>query len=166
VLAPVPRSELIGPAVRRWLLASDPSIRWKVLRDLTDAPADEVAAQRARVATEGAGARLLALQAPDGRWGRGIVDRLLVEQLPDGGWNCEATSGSTRSSFNTTICALEAPDGATWQGDSWAERPTVDRSRSVGVGSSGSKKARFAISGNTDKETWFSQLGIPGEPRP
>jgi hypothetical protein len=37
-----------------------------------------------------------------------IVDRLLGEQLPDGGWNCEAPNGSTRSSFNTTICVLEA----------------------------------------------------------
>jgi hypothetical protein len=171
-----------------WLLDSDPSVRWQVMRDLTDAPADEVAAERARVATEGAGARLLALQAPDGRWGgaawnrgwnstmhvlsllremgldpasaearratglvrdrvtwqgcgpqecddnrfftgevepcingqvaasgayfgqdvRGIVDRLLGEQLLDGGWNCEAATGSTRSSFNTTICVLEA----------------------------------------------------------
>jgi hypothetical protein len=39
---------------------------------------------------------------------RGIIDRLLGEQLPDGGWNCEAENGSTRSSFNTTICVLEA----------------------------------------------------------
>jgi hypothetical protein len=39
---------------------------------------------------------------------QGIVDRLLGEQLPDGGWNCEAENGSTRSSFNTTICVLEA----------------------------------------------------------
>jgi hypothetical protein len=171
-----------------WLLDSDPSIRWQVMRDLTGAPAEEVAAERARVATAGAGARLLALQAADGRWGgaawnhgwdstmhvlsllrelgldpasaearravglvrdrvtwqgcgppecagnaffagevepcingqvaasgayfgqdvRGIVDRLLGEQLPDGGWNCEAANGSTRSSFNTTICVLEA----------------------------------------------------------
>jgi hypothetical protein len=37
-----------------------------------------------------------------------LVDRLLGEQLPDGGWNCEAERGSTRSSFNTTICVLEA----------------------------------------------------------
>src|ERR671929_71276 len=37
-----------------------------------------------------------------------IIDRLLGEQLPDGGWNCEAENGSTRSSFNTTICVLEA----------------------------------------------------------
>jgi hypothetical protein len=171
-----------------WLLDSDPSVRWQVMRDLTGAPAADVALERARVATEGAGARLLALQAEDGRWGgaawnrgwdsamhvlmllrdmgldpasdqarravglvrdrvtwqgcgprecdgngffegevepcinaqvgavgayfgqdaRGIVDRLLGEQLPDGGWNCEAANGSTRSSFNTTICVLEA----------------------------------------------------------
>jgi hypothetical protein len=172
----------------RWLLDSDPSIRWQVMRDLIGAPADEVAAERARVATEGSGARLLALQGADGRWSgaawnrgwnstmhvllllrdmgldpasgparravglvrervtwrgcgpracdgnpffagevepcingqvaaagayfgqdvRGIVGRLLGEQLPDGGWNCEAANGSTRSSFNTTICVLEA----------------------------------------------------------
>jgi len=171
-----------------WLLDSDPSVRWQVMRDLTDAPADAVAAERARVATEGAGARLLALQSPDGRWGgaawnrgwdstmhvltllremgldpagtearraarlvrehvtwrgcgppecdgnrffagevepcingqvaasgawlgedvRGLVERLIGEQLPDGGWNCEAPGRSTRSSFNTTICVLEA----------------------------------------------------------
>jgi hypothetical protein len=180
---PNPKRSVIG-----WLLDSDPSIRWQVMRDLTDAAAEEVAAERARVATEGAGARLLALQGADGRWGgaawnrgwnstmhvlmllrdlgldpasdqarravglvrdgvtwkgcgpqecdgnpffagevepcingqvgavgayfgqdvRGIVDRLLAEQLPDGGWNCEAANGSTRSSFNTTICVLEA----------------------------------------------------------
>ena len=52
-----------------WLLDSDPSIRWQVLRDLLDAPAEQVAAERARVAHEGWGARLLALQGPDGRWG-------------------------------------------------------------------------------------------------
>jgi hypothetical protein len=171
-----------------WLLDSDPSIRWQVMRDLTDAPAEVVAVERARVATEGAGARLLALQAADGRWGgaawnrgwdstmhvlcllremgldpastearravglvrdrvtwrgcgppesdgnaffmgevescingqvaaggayfgqdvRSVVDRLLREQLPDGGWNCAVETGSTRSSFNTTICVLEA----------------------------------------------------------
>jgi hypothetical protein len=61
-------------SVIRWLLDSDPSIRWQVMRDLTDAPADEVASERARTATEGAGARLLALQAPDGRWGGTAVE--------------------------------------------------------------------------------------------
>jgi hypothetical protein len=52
-----------------WLLDADPSVRWQVMRDLTHEPAGVVAAERSRVATEGWGARLLALQAPDGRWG-------------------------------------------------------------------------------------------------
>lgn len=171
-----------------WLLDSDPSIRWQVLRDLADAPRDEIAAERARVATEGAGARLLALQGEDGTWAgaawnhgwnstmhalmllrdlgldpagdaarhavrlvrdrvtwkgcgppechenpffagevepcingqvavtgayfgqdvRSLIGRLLSEQLSDGGWNCETENGSTRSSFNTTLCVLEA----------------------------------------------------------
>ncbi len=42
-----------------WLLDSDPSIRWQVMHDLLNAPAEAVAAERARVATEGFGARLL-----------------------------------------------------------------------------------------------------------
>jgi len=40
-------------AVIDWLLDSDPSIRWRVMRDLTGAPAGEVLGERARVATEG-----------------------------------------------------------------------------------------------------------------
>ncbi len=51
-----------------WLLDSDPAIRWQVMRDLTDAPEEDVAAERARVAGEGWGARLLALQRDDGQW--------------------------------------------------------------------------------------------------
>jgi len=54
-----------------YLLEGDPAIRWQVLRDLTDAPPDDVAAERARVAAEGWGARLLAEQAGDGRWDGG-----------------------------------------------------------------------------------------------
>jgi hypothetical protein len=57
--------------INDWLLDADPAIRWQVLHDLTDAPADEVAAERARVATEGWGARLLAERDPDGQWGGG-----------------------------------------------------------------------------------------------
>lgn len=57
--------------VQNWLLDSDPAIRWQVLRDLADTPADDVAAERARVATEGWGARLLALRDPDGQWAGG-----------------------------------------------------------------------------------------------
>lgn len=53
------------------LLDGDPSVRWQVLRDLTDAPADEVAAERAKVAVEGWGARLLAGQREDGSWDGG-----------------------------------------------------------------------------------------------
>ena len=62
-MRPSPNSSVI-----QWLLDSDPSIRWQVMRDLIGAPAEEVAAERARVATEGAGARLLALQGADGSW--------------------------------------------------------------------------------------------------
>ena len=47
------------------------------MRDLLQDPAEEVAAERAKVATEGWGARLLALQGPDGQWGR--------DALPEGG---------------------------------------------------------------------------------
>src|SRR5215510_2115016 len=59
-------------SVIRWLLDSDPSIRWQVMRDLTGEPDEIVAAERSRVASEGWGARLLALQGPDGTWGDGI----------------------------------------------------------------------------------------------
>jgi hypothetical protein len=55
--------------VTEWLLDSDPSIRWQTLRDLTDASAEEIAAERARVVTEGWGAALLGRQAADGTWG-------------------------------------------------------------------------------------------------
>jgi hypothetical protein len=57
------------PAHLKWLLDSDPAIRWQVMRDLTaDAP-DAIAAERTRVATEGWGAQLLARQSPAGQWG-------------------------------------------------------------------------------------------------
>lgn len=59
--------------VLAWLLDSDPAIRWQVLRDLTDAPAEVVAVERARVATEGWGAQVLGLQRPDGQWGDGVA---------------------------------------------------------------------------------------------
>ena len=54
-----------------WLLEGDPSIRWQVLADLTDASPGEVAAERARVEHEGWGARLLALEDDDGLWAGG-----------------------------------------------------------------------------------------------
>ena len=54
-----------------WLLDADPAIRWQVMRDLTSASASDVAAEQARVAVEGWGAQLLALQGPDGQWDGG-----------------------------------------------------------------------------------------------
>jgi hypothetical protein len=55
-----------------YLMDGDPAIRWQVMRDLTDAAPDDVTAERARVATEGWGARLLAEQADDGLWDGGV----------------------------------------------------------------------------------------------
>ncbi|HEV2886068.1 MAG TPA: squalene cyclase [Jatrophihabitans sp.] len=57
--------------VQDWLLDSDPALRWQVLRDLSDAPPEAVAVERARVATKGWGARLLALRGEDGQWAGG-----------------------------------------------------------------------------------------------
>ncbi|MGA8039342.1 MAG: hypothetical protein WCA93_04470 [Acidimicrobiia bacterium] len=174
-----------------WLLDGDPAIRWQVLRDLTDAAPEEVAAERERVEREGWGARLLDLEDEDGLWDGGacfpggyrggepgqpwtatmhtlqtlqilgldpasesarraiplvaencrwehagqryfdgevepcingrtietgayfgvdvsaIVERVLGERLSDGGWNCEVENGSVRTSFDTTINALD-----------------------------------------------------------
>ena len=170
-----------------WLLDSDPALRWQVERDLLGEPADVWEATRARTATEGFCARLLALQDPDGQWAggaffpanhaeedqpwtattwalnslrewglpaealhgtaellakncrweyddlpywdgevdccinawtvanglwlgadiTGIVDWFVEHQLPDGGWNCEWVSGSTRSSFHSTLNSLK-----------------------------------------------------------
>ena len=61
-----------------WLLRSDPAIRWQVLRDLADAGPDEVASERARVASEGWGARLLAHQDRDGTWGGGLYSPMWI----------------------------------------------------------------------------------------
>src|SRR5438128_11120654 len=46
-------------------------MRWQVMRDLTDAPPELVAAERGRIAREGWGARLLDLQGEDGQWAGG-----------------------------------------------------------------------------------------------
>jgi len=59
-------------SVINWLLDSDPSIRWQVMRDLTGAPSDVVQAERSRVSEEGWGAQVLAHQRPDGQWGDGV----------------------------------------------------------------------------------------------
>lgn len=59
------------PFATAWLLDSDPALRWQVERDLVHAPSDVWEATRARIASEGFGARLLALQDPDGQWAGG-----------------------------------------------------------------------------------------------
>ena len=65
---PEPRKSVI-----QWLLDSDPSIRWQVMRDLMDESDEVVAGERSRVASEGWGSRLLDLQEPDGQWGGGTL---------------------------------------------------------------------------------------------
>ena len=69
-----------GETALDWLLDSDPAIRWQVLRDLADAPGEVFSAERARVAHEGWGARLLAFQGEDGQWAGGAL-------FPHGKWN-------------------------------------------------------------------------------
>jgi hypothetical protein len=57
------------PTHLKWLLDSDPAIRWQVMRDLTDEAPGAIAAERSRVATEGWGAELLGRQSAAGKWG-------------------------------------------------------------------------------------------------
>ena len=59
------------PELISWLLDTDPALRWQVQRDLLKEPEEVWRATRARVATEGMGARLLALQDDDGQWAGG-----------------------------------------------------------------------------------------------
>src|ERR1700677_494204 len=69
------------PAHLKWLLDSDPSIRWQVMQDLTGEAPDAIAAERSRVATEGWGAQLLARQDPAGHWGGGQWDLVTLWSL-------------------------------------------------------------------------------------
>jgi len=69
------------PAQIRWLLDSDPAIRWQVKRDLTDESPNAIAAERSRVATGGWGAQLLGLQSTAGNWGTPQEDRGLLITL-------------------------------------------------------------------------------------
>jgi hypothetical protein len=61
----------IDPALLEWMLDSDPALRWQVERDLAGAAPEKWEATRTCIATEGMGARLLALQDPDGQWAGG-----------------------------------------------------------------------------------------------
>jgi hypothetical protein len=118
-----------------WLLDSDPSIRWQVLRDLADATADVVEAERARVATTGWGARLLDLQGEDGLW--------------DGGALFPVSKGAG------------AGDGATRiEGQPWsATEPTLTLLRVFGVDPT-SEKVRLAVA-QVDAHRRWEHAGQP-----
>ncbi|WP_151737529.1 hypothetical protein [Paenibacillus tengchongensis] len=51
-----------------WLLDSDPSVRWQVMRDLLHEPEDRVSEVRSRVSAEGWGTRILSMQSGEGHW--------------------------------------------------------------------------------------------------
>ncbi|MGY6496734.1 MAG: squalene cyclase [Microcella sp.] len=61
----------LAPPVIDWMLATDPALAWQVERDLLGAPESTWQATRARVASEGMGARMRAHQDPDGQWAGG-----------------------------------------------------------------------------------------------
>jgi hypothetical protein len=69
------------PTHLKWLLDSDPAIRWQVMKDLTDEAPETIAAERSRVATEGWGAELLTRQSRTGNWGGPDEDRGLLTTL-------------------------------------------------------------------------------------
>lgn len=54
-----------------WLAEGDPAVRWRALQ-LAGADPSQVRRERDTVATHGWGARLIAMQGPDGGWGRGV----------------------------------------------------------------------------------------------
>jgi len=62
---------MVTGSLTAWLLDSDPALRWQVERDVVGEPPEAWEATRARVATEGFGERLLALQDSDGQWAGG-----------------------------------------------------------------------------------------------
>ena len=65
-------STLISHNTTEWLMKGDPAIRWQVMRDLLDEPAERWQAERNRIALEGWGRRLLDLQDENGLWANGI----------------------------------------------------------------------------------------------
>jgi len=66
------RDPKMKPEIISWLLEGDPSIRWQVQRDLLNSSPSKYEAERRKIAKEGWGTRLLALQDSSGTWGGGI----------------------------------------------------------------------------------------------
>ena len=54
-----------------WLLAGDSAVRWQVMRDLLDEPAEMWERERRRTLETGCVAELLRHQGPDGEWPKG-----------------------------------------------------------------------------------------------
>jgi hypothetical protein len=111
-----------------WLLHADPAIRWQVLRDLTDAPAAELAAERAQVAEHGWGKQLLDLQS-DGQWAGGAC-------FPSTDWRPPGP-------------AVGEPDGQPWT----ATLPTLRILRDFGVDPA-DPAIRIAIDGVREHCRW------------
>lgn len=61
----------LEPQLLTWLLDSDPALRWQVERELVGSSQEVWGETRTRVALEGFGAQLLALQDADGQWAGG-----------------------------------------------------------------------------------------------
>lgn len=118
-----------------WLLDSDPSIRWQVMRDLTDHPEKAVFAERARVSREGWGARLLAEQSPSGQWG---VGDLAPEDLHPGD---ELPGPETRRLLRELQAAtpqqmadfmgVDLDTVHRWESGEVDDDPSIDRYRSI-----------------------------------
>lgn len=116
-------SHAIRPEVLDWLLDSDPAIRWQVERDLLDAPEQVWQPTRARVETEGWGARLLAHQDVDGQWAGG--------SFVPGGFDWDAAQASEQpwsqlqpwtASYPTLVVLRELG----WEPESARARRTVE----------------------------------------
>jgi len=87
-----------GTQVTDWLLSSDVSVRWQVMRDLLDAPLPAWRAERAKVASEGWGARLLSYEDDDGQWAGGAF---LPSGFGSGDWK-EQGQPWTATTFSLT----------------------------------------------------------------
>lgn len=104
-----------------WLLDTDPALRWQVERDIVGAAPEVWRATRARVATEGMGARLLALQDPEGTWAGGAyfpADPPRAEGQP---WTATTWSLNALREWGTDPAALagtaELLEACRWEYD-------------------------------------------------